>query len=673
MAIRFKYDAAGFGGSITGGGSPSDKKYGQQLVLQQQQIAQDAQRLAYGQQNQAVQNLQNNQRQAVQNQFQLDRDAQEGKLALGRLNQSLEFGAVRDDKQNAARAQEAEQTRMRQAQEQARMLAQGDIMDGIKNGEFLPDTATQLKNNMIAEAKVRAGDKYDELSGPEALAKLKAQKDALLQGRMKRPAPPTIDEELKSRTGTAEDGSKWMKNKNGDFVPVKGVLPPPAFAGEAFKQDPKTEERYRARAEARLEGGTAEITDDLINETMVNFWNSDQKLHTLGMPVEPPPGTPIAQPASIGGVVSSPAMASPATAAPSGTVVQQPPGQAATQPAPTVPQEESLVDKATRWRAEDRGIPIALPAEYGGTAAPTATTTPNPNEIVAPPSGAAVVPLAPLAVASPDPNAIPTNPQQQPIAQPNQIVAPPSAATTAPPVAGAAPVDPVKMLNDLNKLPPEQQAAFLRKLKGPEQADQQKQLIALAKSGNRQAADMISKLASTVTKHDQVVDFSERLKSEPSDVKEATLGQMTTMRATGELDDYAYTAAMLKGAGKTAKEHWESGMKRPKYSEPGVSKNAQDMAMNSTMNQMGHDLGMLDERPYVSFFQSTPKFDDVVKQVMDINKSNKKDAEEYVYKMLIAKNYSDRLQKELYDDGLTKSRGEAAKKKKRDNFKTPTY
>ena len=250
MAIRFKYDLA----AVAPPSNDLTRKFGQSLVLQQQQQKYAAQQAGYNRLFDAY-------KQQNQNAFAWNQAADNRVFQAKQQEAQNNFLTGRDKTQFDQRQQEAEAERQRAFLEEGRKQQSGYITDAIKNGEYDPATSRKLQQNLVAEAEALGNPQLDATQRAEVLAKIRAERATLTANRMERPPEPSDQE--KFNKGIVVDpvtGMRYRANSKGDYEPLPpGEQQQPKSAVEAFKADPKTGDKYREKAEARLMGADDEM------------------------------------------------------------------------------------------------------------------------------------------------------------------------------------------------------------------------------------------------------------------------------------------------------------------------------------------------------------------------------------------------------------------------------
>lgn len=299
MPITIRHDAA----AVVPPSNQSTRKYGQQLVMQQNQQKYAAQQQGYDRAftlgRDAMQSRDAAIRQGQQNAEQKIRDA-----TLFANNQTLQ------ETQNKFRQQQAEAEQQAKFMEDARKQSSGMIMDDIKNGAYDPATSRKLQQNLVAESEALGNPQLDATQRAEALAKIRAERAMLTASRIEAPPKPTPDEEFQQGVATdPETGMRYRKNSKGDWDQLEQPQKPPASAAEAFQADPKLRDKYMADATAIVtEGGAKPLTREIRKEAAtlaMELYDSDNS---------PPAAQPLPGTATSGGIQSA-TIAPPAAAA----------------------------------------------------------------------------------------------------------------------------------------------------------------------------------------------------------------------------------------------------------------------------------------------------------------------------------------------------------------------
>jgi hypothetical protein len=201
MAITFRYDAAG----VVPPSNESTRKYGQSLVLQQQQQKYAGQQAGYDRLFRAGSQLQ-------QQNFMTDRDMQE--------QRARDFDAARSRLDAYARD----------------MLANGEITD--------PDSRRKIQG-LIAGKTAVMGSGFDQTARQEYLDQYNAQLAGILSGVPVNQKP--TEQDLHDQSVVVENGIRGQRNAKGEFVPFpqqEQPVQPPMTAADAFRADPKLHKQY---------------------------------------------------------------------------------------------------------------------------------------------------------------------------------------------------------------------------------------------------------------------------------------------------------------------------------------------------------------------------------------------------------------------------------------------
>jgi len=270
MGITFRQDLA----AVPHPSNASTRKYGQSLVMQQQQQKYAAQQAGYDRM------------------FQLGRDNMQNQFQMGRTKQQNEFQLGRDKTQFEQQQQLAEAERQRAFLDEARKQSSGFISDAIKNGEYDPATARKLQQNLVAEAEALGNPQLDATQRAEVLEKIRAERALLAANRMEPPPKPTRDDELKQFLGGNYDKYKdqpWVPDGKGGFTIAD--IPQPKDSQQS--QQPKTFGEYYQmepeKARKALADKMSEIRDSIsIGEGSIAPYKSvqDKALAELEKPFE---------------------------------------------------------------------------------------------------------------------------------------------------------------------------------------------------------------------------------------------------------------------------------------------------------------------------------------------------------------------------------------------------
>lgn len=286
MAITFRHDAAAVAlPSVNAAG----RKYGQDLVLQQQQQKYQGYQAGLNRLADAV-----NQRN--QNLFQLNRDQLQAKAD----KKARKFDFKLEQRQ-------AEADRQRQFMDEARKQSSAIIMDDIQNGAYDPATARKLRQNLVAESEVLGNPNLDATQRAEALGKIRAARAMLTANRMEPEPEPTDQAKIDSGT-VIVNGVAGQLDKDGIFRPFpKEELPPqepsrPASVDAAIAADRSDYDAIlKDEISAITEGDTLPLTQERLDQARERARKQYEKELGLGTPTPAPPqpgGGPAQQPGS---------------------------------------------------------------------------------------------------------------------------------------------------------------------------------------------------------------------------------------------------------------------------------------------------------------------------------------------------------------------------------------
>lgn len=234
MPITFRHDAA----AVALPSNQAQRKYGQQLVLQQNQQKYQAQQAGYDRLFQLGRDVQEN-----QNQF--ARDIRQNFFAGVQQREQNNFVLGRDKAQAEQQQQQQEAARQQAFLADARKQSAGMIMADIQNGEYDPVTARKLQQNLVAESEALGNPGLDATQRAEALAKIRAERALLSSNRLQKPPPPTAQEQFdKGIVTDPNTGMRYRQNAKGDFEQLEQPQQRPSSAAEAFAADPKLRDKY---------------------------------------------------------------------------------------------------------------------------------------------------------------------------------------------------------------------------------------------------------------------------------------------------------------------------------------------------------------------------------------------------------------------------------------------
>lgn len=235
MPITFRHDAA----AVATPSNQAQRKYGQSLVLQQNQQKYQAQQAGYDRLFQLGRDVQEN-----QNQF--ARDVRQNFFEGVRQREQNNFVLGRDKAQAEQQMQQQEAARQQAFMEDARKQSGGMIMQDIQNGEYDPVTARKLQQSLVAESEALGNPGLDATQRAEALQKIRAERAMLTANRLQKPPPPTRDEELQKFLGAegyATHGNlPWVPDGKGGFSVSKEAL-----AAQQQEQQRQQQEAERMR------------------------------------------------------------------------------------------------------------------------------------------------------------------------------------------------------------------------------------------------------------------------------------------------------------------------------------------------------------------------------------------------------------------------------------------
>ena len=210
MGIKLRYDAA----AVALPSDQANRRFGQSLVMQQQQQKYQTQQAGYDRMFTAL-------RDQNQNMVQQQRDWMQRDFALNRDKEQRDFAVSRDKLQFEQQQQLMEQQRQQQFMDEARKASSGMIINDIQNGHYDPVTAGKLQQSLVTELETLGDPKYDATQRAEALAKLRSERALLMEGRMEIPDRPTAQDNFDQRVVNGPDGSQYIQNGKGDFVPLQ--------------------------------------------------------------------------------------------------------------------------------------------------------------------------------------------------------------------------------------------------------------------------------------------------------------------------------------------------------------------------------------------------------------------------------------------------------------------
>ncbi len=199
MGITFRHDAAAVALPSV---NASGRKYGQQLVLQQQQQK-------YATQQAQQDRMFDAYKMESQNVAQQQRDWQQRDFVLNR-----------DRDQNKLQQQQMEAARQQQFMEEARKMESGMIMNDIQNGLYDTNTARELQQTLALEAEALGNPQYDATQRAEALQKIRARRALLAANRMEKPPAPTPQEQFDQNI-VNRNGVDYIQDSKGKWTPLE--------------------------------------------------------------------------------------------------------------------------------------------------------------------------------------------------------------------------------------------------------------------------------------------------------------------------------------------------------------------------------------------------------------------------------------------------------------------
>lgn len=350
MPITFRHDAAG----VALPSNSASRKYGQQLVLQQQQQKYQGQQAGYDRLFQLG-------RDAQQNQFQFLRDTQQAVNNANLQDAQNKFQLGRDKTQFEQQQQQQEAARQRAFMDEARKQSSGMLMQDIQNGNYDPATARKLQQTLVDESEAMGNKTLDATQRAEALESIRGHRAYLSSLRIEKPPAPTRDEQLKSFLGEGYDQHghlPWIPDGKGGFTVSKEALAAQQQEQqkqqqEAEKMRPQTAQDYynhpdnKGQYEKDLNTTMSRLQENRKKEdpapTEADAWAEMQKRHDLkqqqlgknqyGEPTavpELPAGAPPAVPGESRSILEGP------------TTQPQAPGMP---PAPATPQTAAIPDQ----------------------------------------------------------------------------------------------------------------------------------------------------------------------------------------------------------------------------------------------------------------------------------------------------------------------------------------
>lgn len=221
MAIRIRHDAAALGSSLSGGGS-SNRKYGQQLVMQQRKYDMDQ---LSAMQDRAF----DMQKQQMQNAWQEDRDFKNDLLSRMRQEQEQDFRAKQVKDARDFELQDRDIQNRTKAFDQGRSQVTAMAMNALESGQLPTDVAKNLRELVAANTSVTYSPQWDEKTREQFIPQYNAQVSALLE----QAGPP------KSQAQLANQGLRYFDPRVGGYAEKFE----PGVGMEVY--DPETKMRWK--------------------------------------------------------------------------------------------------------------------------------------------------------------------------------------------------------------------------------------------------------------------------------------------------------------------------------------------------------------------------------------------------------------------------------------------
>lgn len=205
---------------------------------------------------------------------------------------------------------------------------------------------------------------------------------------------------------------------------------------------------------------------------------------------------------------------------------------------------------------------------------------------------------------------------------------------------------------------PEQKAILRQKMKSSDNANN---LVAQAKAGNADAEKAIALLEAELSPTDIVAD---EIIAAKKDGKGA-VDRLNSLKASGKLDDASYTSAIVANSGKSAKDFYIKILNQTGKSYDNRSQEGRQIKREANvLNAIWTDMGMYAPESYVRAFQKQPTREEVIRHVAMKDKIPFKDAEEWLYRQILEKEYAAYAQRD-FEESLAKD-GDANRDKKID-------
>lgn len=332
MPITFRHDAAAV---VLPSTNEAGTKYGQSLVLQQQQQKYNAQQAGY------------------ERMFTLGRDQQQQMQEAMRQGQQNAANTIRDVNQNVFQQQRDKMLFDQQQQQQraadfnaARGRIDTHARDMLANGQVKDPATRQKIQNLIAGKTIVMGSGYNETQQQNYLDQYNAELAKILSEIPEPPAIPTAQDQFNQGIVTdPETGQRYRQNAKGDYEPIQQQPTRPTSADEAFMADPKLRDKYMVEAKEmvteRDEFGKPKPLDEATRkeaaELAKKLYEED---NNLGTPT-PAPALPATG-------------AAPAIAPESQSILE--PAAAPSQPTPVAPAAVPADDQENMWNAKMQAL-----------------------------------------------------------------------------------------------------------------------------------------------------------------------------------------------------------------------------------------------------------------------------------------------------------------------------
>lgn len=369
MAITFRHDAA----AVALPANSANRKYGQQLVLQQQQQK-------YQGHQAGLDRLFDANKIQQQNQFQWNRDQQQRNFQWDMGHAQNKFQADRDK----AKFEQQQQQQRKADFDAARNRIDTHAKDMLANGEITDPEARQRIQNLIAGKTIVMGSDFDETARQNYLDQYNAELAKILsEVPPAKPKPPP-----QPNFHTDQNGNQWVESGPGKWEQVPPQEKKPTSLKEYYNGN---EDKFQKDLDATMKSmqdevdlgnSTGPVTPEAAWKKMQEAYDFRQK--ALGRSSQPPAGAPPAgsgslpmippargmvdpvtgqqyQTGALGTMPQNPAAAPPPAAGggiPEGPMVEDYPGQAAAiaglpaaQPTQSQSAWDALQQAQSKWNA----------------------------------------------------------------------------------------------------------------------------------------------------------------------------------------------------------------------------------------------------------------------------------------------------------------------------------